>query len=130
LIYLDSSALVTLIAGRAHADDLRAFLAGRPGMPMGTSTIGFIETVRTMDQIGDYPNLMRDLIGQFTEILLTEEVRDAAALLPGGIRTLDAVHVASAQVLGEVLDVLVSYDKGMVEVARAVGIPVEAPGLA
>ena len=130
MIYLDSSALVTLISGRTYADELREFLASKPTTPMATSTLGFIETVRTMDQIGNYPTLMRDLVDQFTEILLTEQVRDAAALLPGGVRTLDSVHVASARILGETLEALVTYDKRMLEVARSVGIPTEAPGLA
>jgi uncharacterized protein len=129
LIYLDASALVTLLARRTYAQELREFLDSRPVMPMATSTLGFVETVRTMDRIGDYPELMRDLVNGFTEILLTEEVREAAAHLPGALRTLDAVHVASAQVLGDSLDTLVTYDKRMLDVARAEGLPAEAPGL-
>jgi hypothetical protein len=130
LIYLDASALVTLISGRPYAHELREFLSGKPAMPMATSTLGFIETVRTLDQVGNYPTAMQDLVRTFTEILLTEEVRDAAALLPGGVRTLDAVHIASAQIIGEPLEVLVTYDKRMLEVARSIGLPAEAPGLA
>lgn len=129
MIYLDASALVTLLAGRAYATELRDFLAARPVMPMATSTLGFVETVRTMDRIGDYPHLMRDLVGRFTEILLTEEVRDAAAHLAGTLRTLDAIHVASAQILGDALDTLVTYDKRMLDVARAEGLPAATPGL-
>ena len=129
MIYLDASALVTLVAGRQYADALRGFLAGRPGMPMGTSTIGFVESVRTLDTIGDYPTAMADLERSFTEILVTEEVRDAAARVPSGVRTLDAVHVASALVVGQALDTLVSYDKRMLEVARSMGLPTAAPGL-
>jgi predicted nucleic acid-binding protein len=108
LIYLDASALITLIAGRQYAPELRQFLVGRPGMPMGTSTIGFVETVRTLDRIGDYPQAMRDLVQNFTEILVTEEVRDGAALLPSGVRTLDAIHIASAQMIGSSLSAQVS----------------------
>jgi predicted nucleic acid-binding protein len=130
VIYLDASALITLISGRRYADELRSFLAAQPAMPMATSTLGLIETVRTMDRIGDYPGLMHDLVGQFTEILLIEEVRDAAAALPGRLRTLDAIHVASAQILGDAFAVLLTYDKRMLEVARAVGLRAEAPGLA
>lgn len=130
MIYLDASALVTLISGRQHAHELREFLALKPAMPMATSTLGFVETVRTLDQVGNYPTAMQDLVRTFTEILLTEEVRDAAALLPGGVRTLDAVHIASAQIIGEPLEVLVTYDKRMLEVARSIGLPAEAPGLA
>jgi predicted nucleic acid-binding protein len=129
LIYLDASALVTLISGRPHARELRDFLTGRPAIPMATSTVGFVETVRTLDRVGSFPTLMPDLVRDFTEILMTEEVRDAAALLPLGVRTLDAIHLASAQVLGDALDVLVSYDRRMLDVARGVGIPVAAPGL-
>lgn len=128
MIYLDSSALVTMVSRRAPYEELRRWLATRPGLPMATSTLGFIETVRTLDQLGDFPTVMADLVRDVTEILLTEEVRDAAAQLPGRIRALDAVHVASAQVIGEVLDTLVTYDKRMYEVARAVGLATAAPG--
>jgi predicted nucleic acid-binding protein len=129
LIYLDASALITLLAGRQYAPELRRFLAGRPGTPMGTSTIGFVETVRALDRIGDYPHVMRDLVQNFTEILVTEEVRDGAALLPAGVRTLDAVHIASAQVVGSSLNTLISYDNRTLDVARSVGLPTAAPGL-
>jgi uncharacterized protein len=98
-------------------------------MPMGTSTIGFIETVRTLDRLGSYPTAMQDLLAAFTEILVTDEIRDGAASLPAGVGTLDAVHIASAQAIGDALAVLVSYDKRMLDVAHSVGIPVAAPGL-
>jgi uncharacterized protein len=130
LIYLDASALVTLLSGRSHSAELRAFLAKTPGMPIATSTIGFVETVRTLDRVGSYPTLMADLVRDVSEIVVTEEIRDAAALLPGGCRTLDAIHIASAQVLGANLTALVSYDRRMLEVARAVGVTTAAPGSA
>ncbi|MBW4703840.1 MULTISPECIES: type II toxin-antitoxin system VapC family toxin [Micromonospora] len=128
MIYLDSSALITLLSGRTHVTQLKEFLADRAGMPMATSSVGFVETVRTLDRIGDYPDAMQMLARNFTEILLTEEVRDSAAALPAGIRTLDALHVASAQILGDALDVLVTYDKRMADIAASVGLPVAAPG--
>lgn len=128
MIYLDASAIITLIAGRRHSPELREFLAAKRTMPMGTSTLGFVETVRTLDQIGNYPSAMADLVTAFTEILVTEEVRDAAARLPNGVRTLDAVHIASAQILEDALDVLVTYDKRMYDVVHSLGMPVAAPG--
>ena len=96
---------------------------------MGSSTVGFVETIRALDSIGDYPTAMQDLVRDITEILLTEEIRDAAALLPGGVRTLDAIHLASAQAVGDSLLTVVSYDRRTLEVARLVGLPAEAPGL-
>lgn len=129
MIYLDASALVTLIAGRQYALELHEFLRERQGLPLGTSTVGFVETVRTLDRVGDFPTVMDDLMRDFTEILLTDEVRNTAAALPGGVRTLGAIHVASAQVLGEALDTLVSYDKRMLQVAEDVGLPTAEPGV-
>jgi uncharacterized protein len=129
LIYLDASALVTLISRRRYARELREFLATKPAMPMATSTVGFIESVRALDKIGDYPAIMQNLLRDFTEILVTDEVRDAAAQLPAGVRTLDAVHIASAQIIGAAMEALVTYDQRMLEIARSVGLPAEAPGL-
>lgn len=129
MIYLDASALVTLLSGRPFASELRAFLADKPATPMATSTVGFVETVRTLDRVGSFPGIMDDLVRDFTEIVLTEEIRDSAARWPGGVRTLDAVHLASAQALGEALDVLVTYDKRMLDLARANGMAAAAPGL-
>jgi predicted nucleic acid-binding protein len=129
MIYLDASALVTLVTGRPHASELRDFLTRSPEMPMGTSTIGIIETVRTLDRVGNYPTALQDLLTDFTEILVTDEIRDAAATLPGSVRTLDAIHIASAQIIGDALAFLVSYDKRMLDVAHSVGIPIAAPGM-
>lgn len=129
MIYLDASALVTLVTGRPYAGELREFLTQSPEMPMGTSTIGFIETVRTLDRVGNYPTALQDLLTDFTEILVTDEIRDAAATMPGSVRTLDAIHIASAQIIGDALAFLVSYDKRMLDVAHSVGIPIAAPGM-
>jgi hypothetical protein len=130
VIYLDASALITLVTGRRpFAPELHDFLAHSPEVPMGTSTIGFVETVRTLDRVGSYPTAMQDLLASFTEILVTDEIRDAAASLPGGVRTLDAVHIASAQAIGDALAVLVSYDKRMLDITHSMGIPIASPGL-
>jgi predicted nucleic acid-binding protein len=129
MIYLDASALVSLVTGRPYARELREFLAQSPEMPMGTSTVGFIETVRTLDRVGSYPTAMQDLLATFTEVLVTDEIRDAAASMPGIVRTLDAVHIASAQAIGDALASLVGYDKRMLDIAHSVGIPIAAPGM-
>jgi len=129
VIYLDASAMATLVSVCPYARELREFGDQAPEMPMGTSTIGFIETVRTLHRVGSYPTAMQDLLADFTEILVTDEIRDAAASLPGGVRTLDAIHIASAQIIGDALAYLLSYDKRTLDIARAAGIPVAAPGM-
>lgn len=128
MIYLDSSALVTIVVQRRYAKELRGFLAEHADAETCTSTIGFVETVRTCDRIGVFPNLMAALLHDHAEIPLTERVRDAASAVPGMARSLDAIHVASAELLGPELTALATYDTRMAQAARAVGIPVAMPG--
>ncbi|MEV0125484.1 PIN domain-containing protein [Streptomyces sp. NPDC050703] len=127
---MDSSALLTLLTGRAGAHELRDFLSARSGLPMATSTVGVVETVRQLDRVGSFPNALADLDRMVTEILLTEEVRDLATRVPATLRSLDALHVASALVIGEALDSLITYDKRMLDAARDAGLAAHAPGTA
>ncbi|HET9258465.1 MAG TPA: type II toxin-antitoxin system VapC family toxin [Pseudonocardiaceae bacterium] len=129
MIYLDASAMVTFIVRRPHAEPLKAFLASRPTRTC-TSTIGFVETVRTCDQVGTFPNLMASLLRDHDEIRLTDAIRDAAANVPGTVRSLDAIHIASAEHLGSELTALITYDVRMAEAARLSGLPVAMPGTA
>ena len=128
MIYLDASALVTVVVERQHARALRTFLDEHALDKTCTSTIGFLETVRTCDQIGDFPNLMATLLRDHNEIKVSDAIRDGAARVPGLVRALDAVHVASAEQLGSELTSLVTYDVRMAEAARKAGLPVAMPG--
>ncbi len=128
MIYLDASALVTHTVERENWKELKRFLATHVGVPTSTSTIGFVETVRICDQIGSFPNLMSFLIRDHAQVSVDDDIRDAAAALPGNVRSLDAIHVACAQAFGSELTALVTYDNRMAEVARAAGLPVAMPG--
>jgi predicted nucleic acid-binding protein len=129
VIYLDASAIVTAVTLRNPAPALREYLEERPDERTCTNTIGFVETVRTCDLIGSFPNLMTRLRADHTEIPLSARVRDEAARLPGVLRSLDAIHVATAALLGPHLTGLVTYDRRMADAARGAGLPVTAPGL-
>lgn len=130
MIYLDASAIVTHLTRRSHHEALDHYLSGFPRTELITSTIGLIETVRVCDSLGTFPNLMAHLRRDYGELTVTGEIRDRAAHLPGGLRTLDAIHVASAEILEDALIALVTYDRRMAEVARARGLPVSSPGAA
>ncbi|MEW2395110.1 type II toxin-antitoxin system VapC family toxin [Streptomyces sp. NPDC046862] len=127
---MDTSALVTWMTRRNHWAELDAFLQQHVTQPLATSTLGFVETVRTLDLMGHFPKAMEDLDARITEILLTREVRDGAAPLVGRLRTLDAIHVASALSLRDDLTAVVTYDRRMLETARAEGLSAHAPGTA
>ena len=128
MIYLDASAMVTYLVRRANFTELHEFVTRRPGVRLVTSTVGLIETVRNCDRTGTFPNLMSQLLGQYSAIVVTAQIRDSAAQLPGRIKTLDAIHVASAETLGEDLSSFITYDRAMARVARSRGLPVASPG--
>lgn len=57
-----------------------------------------------------------------------EQVLEAAAYLePARLRSLDAIHVATAISLGEGLGAVYAYDERLQEAALAAGLRVESP---
>lgn len=53
---------------------------------------------------------------------------DAGRLDAPGLRSLDAIHVASARLVGDDLAALVTYDRRMLDAAAELRLPVSAPG--
>jgi len=61
-------------------------------------------------------------------VAVTEPLLDAAAELQDPtLRSLDAIHVAAALVLGEDLAELITYDRRMAAAAETLGIAVASP---
>jgi predicted nucleic acid-binding protein len=61
-------------------------------------------------------------------IRVDDRVLDAAgALAPHDMRSLDAIHVATARQLGTDLGPLVTYDDGMAAAATSLGLRPHAP---
>lgn len=85
-----------------------------------------VRAVRLADP-GAIP-LARDILDSIEAIGVTEAVVSLAAqITPPLLRSLDAVHLASALLLLPRLDMLVSYDRRMLEAARTAGIPTASP---
>ncbi|OHU90861.1 type II toxin-antitoxin system VapC family toxin [Mycobacterium talmoniae] len=129
MIYLDASALITLVTERPNVAELNDFLARHAEFRGVTSTVGLVETVRNCGRIGSFPNLMDQLLRDYDELQVTADIRDRAANLPGALTALEAIHVATAEALGEDLVALVTYDSAMATVARSIGLPVVSPGM-
>jgi predicted nucleic acid-binding protein len=71
---------------------------------------------------------MSRLLREYTEFEVTTVIRDKAASLPGRLKALDAIHVATAETLSENLISFVTYDRAMARLARTRGLPVASPG--
>lgn len=129
-IYLDSSALVKLVTLEPESEALRRFLRRWEVDGRVTSALSRVEVVRAV--LGGGPAAVahaRRQLSRVDQVHIDDDLLDSAALLrPAGLlRSLDAIHIATAQLLGPDLRSLVSYDRRMQDAAAGLGLPVEAP---
>jgi len=69
----------------------------------------------------------RQLLDDIDLIDIDRSILERAARIEPPIRALDAVHLASAEALGDSLGALVTYDARMTDTARVMGMRVVAP---
>jgi uncharacterized protein len=126
-VYLDASALVKLVVPEAESDVLRQFLRRRPEWT--SSALASVELRRAARIRGGHSVQTADELLQRLDLIdLGEEVLDRAArLMPRTLRTLYAIHVASAMLLEQELEALVTYDGRMQDAAELHGLPIAAP---
>ena len=128
LQYLDASALVKLVVPEPESAALVAFLT--PPTRMTSSALGRLETLRAVRRIVEESALSdaEVLFARITLLAITDRILDRAATLgPAMLRSLDAIHLASALSLGADLDGLITYDERLAEAARQAGVTVYTP---
>ncbi|MEM7351096.1 MAG: type II toxin-antitoxin system VapC family toxin [Acidobacteriota bacterium] len=128
-LYLDSSALVKLVLPEAESGPLLALLEG--WKKRVSSALAAVEVVRASSRASSHEivhrRAQRVLEGIHLVPIDAEVLEAAARLEPPGLRTLDAIHLASALVLRPDLEGLVAYDVRLADAARDAGISVLAP---
>jgi len=125
--YLDSSAIVKLARTEAESTALRAYLRRR--LPLVASALVQTEVVRAMLPFGDLAVARAELVLERIDLLrVSDRVLTAAArLAPDDLRSLDAIHLATARSLGASLARVITYDVRMSEAAGQLGLTVVAP---
>ena len=129
LAYLDSSALVKLVVREAGTEALRAWLTGHPEVV--SSALAVTEVRRAIGRLSRRRSLSdrARLVLDGVALLAVDAsvLESAAGLEPAELRTLDAIHVASALSLERDLGAFVTYDDRAAQAARKAGLPVETP---
>lgn len=127
-VYLDSSAFVKLVVQEAETDALRAYLTTR-GDRRVASTLLRAEAVRAVRHLGpEVLATVREGIRRLDLIAIDDRILDAAGIIePRVLRTLDAIHLATAMALGADLDAIVTYDDRMAEGAALLGLATATP---
>ena len=126
-IYLDSSALVKLAVEEPESGALRHYLRRR--RPIVSSALARTEVVRALLLEGDEALARgRAVLASVELIRINDRILNAAALLrPAEMRSLDAIHLATAQGLATDLARVVTYDERMLDAAQQLGIRTAAP---
>ena len=125
-IYLDSSALVKLVATENESAALEKALIAVENL--ASCNLARVEIIRAARQKGRaVVERARRLLANVELIQLDDELLDLAAELEGPLRSLDAIHLAAALELGDELDAVVTYDSQMARAAESLGLRVVAP---
>lgn len=128
MIYLDTSAVVKLVVPEAETQALQEWLKARTTMPCFSSHLLRIELLRSVARAApERLERAREILMGITMIRIDEVVSTAAELAPPSLRTLDAIHLATARKLEHELHAFVAYDRRLVAAAGALGIHVVSP---
>lgn len=129
MIYLDTSALVKLVWTDERSAALRRFLERSDRQGAVSSVVLTLETRRAVQR--NTPSLLprADLVlTRVGQVGLTPAVVESASRLPDPtLRSLDAIHLATALLLGDEVSAFVSYDRRLLAAAAAHGLPATAP---
>jgi uncharacterized protein len=129
LLYLDSSALVKLVLPEAETPALLASLVDWPNRV--SSEIALVEVRRAARRASAAEAVRRraeEVLAGLHLLRLDLAILDQAARLePESLRSLDAIHLASALALGADLGGFVAYDRPLAAAAKGAGLTVLAP---
>jgi predicted nucleic acid-binding protein len=129
LYYVDTSAVIKLLAEETHSRAFAAFYDAHADAEWVSSALLRVEATRAVMRAA--PALLpdvRDLLSAFSYIAIDNDIVEGAVNEPDrGLRSLDAIHLATARVLGPDLDAVVSYDDRLVEAAKQAGLTTASP---
>lgn len=129
MIAFDTSALVKLVLAELESDALEGWLTARPEQPWVASDLCRVEVVRAVARAQPAAaGAAHELLAGLDLVPLSQTLLgEAAALPPPSLRSLDAIHLATAATLGAELEAFVVYDHRLAAAAIEVGLPVVRP---
>ena len=129
LFYADTSAVIKLLAEESHSRAFAAFYDTHADTEWVSSALLRIEVTRAVARA--MPALMpdaRDLLHAFSYIAIDDDIVEGAMNEPDrGLRSLDAIHLATARILGDDLSAIVSYDDRLLKAAADAGLDTASP---
>lgn len=129
--YIDSSALIKLVVREAETSALEAYFVESDGLL--ASELAIVECGRAAMRAAHARLLQAvDRVLEAVYLLgITQAIMERAAHLdPPTLRSLDAIHLATAASIDDPDLEVITYDDRLADAARANGLTVVQPGLA
>ncbi|MFI6129574.1 PIN domain-containing protein [Micromonospora sp. NPDC051141] len=136
MIYLDSAAVIKMLRREEETPDLIGWLNDRSGTALVSSVLVEVEVPRALRRAAPQALVgVPSVLGRLYRVEIDATVRAAAgAYVEPTLRSLDAIHLATAEVLARQsaaeFIAFVTYDRRLLAAAKAVGLPVASPGSA
>lgn len=129
MIYLDTSAFLKTVLDESESEALQAYLDEHPSAPLVSSKLLAVESRRgVLRQLPDRMPRLDATIADVTLIAVSDAVIESASRLPDPmLRSLDAIHLATALLIREDVDVLLSYDDRLTTAAASHGLKTASP---
>lgn len=129
MIYLDSSAIFKLVRQEPESDALEAWLTTPVQAPHVSSALALVEVIRSarrVDATGERD--ARRVLATLALIPMTQDILDEAVTVGDPLlRTLDAIHVATALSVRLDLTAVVTYDRRLAAAATRAGLHTVSP---
>jgi len=128
-VYLDASALVKLVVREPESVALMEFLREHPDRVSSALALAEVPRALRRARFGAAERRRaREVLARVALVDIDRRALAAAAAIePPTVRTLDAIHLATALALHEDLAALVTYDRRLAVAAERADLPVQAP---
>lgn len=129
LLYLDSSAIVKLIAREKESAALADLVrSGGPAVASALATVEVHRAVRRLKHSGHLKQRTADVLDRIALIKMDDSIlREAAQLDPEGLRSSEAIHLATALSIRQHLEAFVVYDERLARAAESLDLEVLSP---
>lgn len=128
--YLDSSAIVKFAVVEEESAALQAWRDDLSADDLlMTCDLAIAEVLRAVGRVDGDPEVALAHLDALDQVAVDRELLLAAGKIgPASIRTLDAIHLAAAKAVGDLLAGVVTYDNRMADAARDLGMRPLSPG--
>jgi predicted nucleic acid-binding protein len=128
MIYLDTSAALKLVLPESETAGLELWIAEHAGVPRVSSRLLRIEMLRAVARNAPHRAARANIVLSAIALLSIDDVAPIAEVIGDSVlRSLDAIHLATAHELRTELTAFVCYDKRLFDSAQTLGLPVAAP---